>query len=43
MPLLERLVAHVGQHDDVRFKTLAAVAGEFRGAHPLETPGELQA
>lgn len=43
MPMPERLVAHITHYDGVTSKTLAAVAWESRAAHPLETPGELQA
>ena len=39
MPMPERLVVRIGQRDGVTSKTLAAVAGEFRAAHPLETVG----
>lgn len=35
MLMLERLIAHIREHDGVAFRTMEDVAEEFRARHPL--------
>ena len=35
MLMLERLIGHIKEHEQIEFKTLADVADEFRAATPL--------
>ena len=37
MLMLERLIAHIREHDGVAFRTMEDVAEEFRATHPLPT------
>ncbi len=37
MLMLERLIGHIKEHENIEFKTLADVAEDFRHAHPLAT------